>query len=163
VPQSFNISWPRVILHQRCPVPDCPFTSLNAGTLAMHRHFQHKHPFDTINIARDGTRPKCTFCGLQTAFPNGLRHSQSEDCRRGRKLYQKRVQANRLRRQMVQVITIGGVPLGAVQTCQYLGRQLACNDNDWPAIQTQLKKARSRWGSLSRILVREGATPRVSG
>ena len=64
---------------------------------------------------------------------------------------------------MVQVITIRGVPLGAVQIYQYLGRLLACNDNDWPAIQTQLKKARSRWGSLSRILVREGATPRVSG
>jgi len=80
VPQSYNISWPRVILHQCCPVQDCPFTSLNAGTLAMYRHFQHKHPFDTINIARDGTRPKCTFCGLQTAFPNGLHHLQSEDC-----------------------------------------------------------------------------------
>ena len=64
---------------------------------------------------------------------------------------------------MGQVITIGGVPLGVVQIYQYLGRLLACNDNDWPAIQTQLKKARSRWGSLSRILVREGATPRVSG
>jgi len=124
---------------------------------------KHKHPFYAINIARDGTRPKCTFCGLQTAFPNGPHHLQSEDCRRGRKLYQKRVQANRLRRQMVQVITIGGVPLGAVQMHQHLGRLLACNDNDWPAIQTQLKKARSRWGSLSRILVREGAIPRVSG
>jgi len=64
---------------------------------------------------------------------------------------------------MVQVITTGGVPLGAAQTHQHLGRLLACNDNDWPVIQTQLKKARSRWGSLSRILVREGATPGVSG
>jgi len=64
---------------------------------------------------------------------------------------------------MRQVVTTGGAPLGALQICQHLDRLLACNDNDWPAIQTQLKKARSRWGSLSRILVREGVTPRVSG
>jgi len=44
-----------------------------------------------------------------------------------------------------------------------LGRLLACNDNDWPAIQTQLKKVCCRWGSLSRIPVREGATPRAPG
>jgi len=61
VPQFYHISWPRVILHQRRPALDCPFTSLNAGTLAMHRHFQYKHPLDTINLARDGPRPKCTF------------------------------------------------------------------------------------------------------
>jgi len=73
------------------------------------------------------------------------------------------VQANWLRRQMGQVITVGGVPLGAVQMHQHLGWLLACNNNDWPAIQTQLKNACSPWGSVSRILIREGATPRVSG
>jgi len=163
VPQSHNISWPRVIIHQHCPALDCPFASLNAGTLAMCKHFQCKHPLDTICTARDGHGPKCTFCGLQRAFPNGLDRLQSEECCPGRKLHQKRVQANRLRRQMGQVVTTGGVPLGAVQTHQCLGKLLACNNNDWPAMQTQLKKARSHWGSLSRIPVREGATPRVSG
>jgi len=58
---------------------------------------------------------------------------------------------------MGQAITIGGVPLGAGQMrCEFLGGLLACNDNNWPAIQTQLKKARSRWGSLSRILASQG-------
>jgi len=31
------------------------------------------------------------------------------------------------------------------------------------AIETQLKKAHSHWGSLARIPLREGATPRISG
>jgi len=71
--------------------------------------------------------------------------------------------ANRLGRQLGQVIAAGGVPLGAAQMFQCLGRLLACNDNDWPAIQTQLKKAHSPWGSLSTSPVREGAKPRDSG
>ena len=64
---------------------------------------------------------------------------------------------------METVITVGGVALERVYIYQYLGRLLACNDNDWPSIQLQLKKAPSRWGSLSRVLVRDGATPRISG
>jgi hypothetical protein len=64
---------------------------------------------------------------------------------------------------MEQVITIGGVPIGSVRMFNYLGRILSANDSDWPSILTQLKKARARWGSLSRILIRDGATPRISG
>ena len=63
---------------------------------------------------------------------------------------------------MGQAIATLGIPLGAMQTHLHLGRLLACNDNDLPAIQSQLKKARSHQGSLSRIPVREGATPMIS-
>jgi len=74
--------------------------------------------------------PSALSVDCRQPSPNGLHHLQSEDCRRGRKLYQKRVQANQLRRQMVQVVTMGGVPLGAAQTHPHLGRLLACNDSD---------------------------------
>ena len=64
---------------------------------------------------------------------------------------------------MGQAIATLGIPLGAMETHLHLGRPLACNDdNDLPAIQTELKKARSHQGSLSRIAVREGATPMIS-
>ena len=35
--------------------------------------------------------------------------------------------------------------------------------DDWLAVVGNLGKARKSWGRLSRILIREGADPRVSG
>ena len=45
----------------------------------------------------------------------------------------------------------------------YLGRPLSCTNKDWPAIYRNLQKARQRWASVSRVLTREGASPRISG
>ena len=64
---------------------------------------------------------------------------------------------------MEKVFTVGGVPLEEVRMFKYLGRIMARSDSDWPAIMSQLKKARSRWGSLARLLARDGATPRITG
>ena len=36
-------------------------------------------------------------------------------------------------------------------------------DNDWLALLGSLGKAIKSWGRLSRILIREGADPKVSG
>ena len=44
----------------------------------------------------------------------------------------------------------------------YLGRILTSTDDDWPAVARNLQKARVTWGSLARILGREGADPKVS-
>ena len=35
--------------------------------------------------------------------------------------------------------------------------------NDWLAVLVNLKKSRNSWARLTRILVREGYNPRVSG
>ena len=56
-----------------------------------------------------------------------------------------------------------GDELGVVDTFKYLGRLLSSLDSDWPAVHRNLTRARKRWGSVSRVLAREGATPRVSG
>ena len=44
----------------------------------------------------------------------------------------------------------------------YLGRLLMARDDDWPAVAGNIKKARSSWGRLARVLGREGADPKVS-
>ena len=46
---------------------------------------------------------------------------------------------------------------------KYLGRVLTAGDDDWLAVVGNLGKARKSWGPLSRILIREGADPKVSG
>ena len=56
-----------------------------------------------------------------------------------------------------------GEPLENVTAFKYLGRVMTVSDDDWPAVVGNLKKARKIWGRLSRILIREGADPKVSG
>ena len=45
---------------------------------------------------------------------------------------------------------------------KYRGRILTEMDDDWPAVVGNLGKARRSWKSLSRVLGREGADPKVS-
>jgi hypothetical protein len=59
--------------------------------------------------------------------------------------------------------TLDGTVLGKTGSFKYLGRIMSENDSDWPALQKNLTKARQRWASISRLLGREGATPKVSG
>ena len=50
-----------------------------------------------------------------------------------------------------------------VAAFEYLGRVLMAGYDDWTAVVGKLSKARKSWGRLSRILIREGADPKVSG
>ena len=50
----------------------------------------------------------------------------------------------------------------AVTEFQYLGRLMTNTDDDWPAVAGNLRKARVSWGRLARILIQEGADPKVS-
>ena len=45
---------------------------------------------------------------------------------------------------------------------KYLGRILTATKDDCPAVVRNLGKARRSWGSLSQVLGREGAEPKVS-
>ena len=46
---------------------------------------------------------------------------------------------------------------------KYLGQVMTVGDDDWPAVAGNLSKAWKIWGSLSRILDREGADARGLG
>ena len=45
---------------------------------------------------------------------------------------------------------------------KYMGRILTEGYDDWPAVAGNLVKARKSWGRMQGILIREGATKRVS-
>ncbi len=62
-----------------------------------------------------------------------------------------------------QVFVVGGQELERVSHFKYLGRILSDDDDDWPAVKANINKARQRWGQVSRILAREGATARTMG
>ena len=56
-----------------------------------------------------------------------------------------------------------GRPLVMVTLFKYLGRVLTAVDDNWPAVVGNLQKAQMSWAWMTRILEREGASPRVLG
>ena len=58
---------------------------------------------------------------------------------------------------------MGGEKIKRVSKFKYLGRVVSEDDDDSPAIETNLKKARMRWAMFKRLLTRENASRRVMG
>ena len=56
-----------------------------------------------------------------------------------------------------------GQPMEAVSEFWYLGRLLTATDDDWPAVERNIKKARRSWGRLDRVLGREGRNLKCHG
>ena len=50
-----------------------------------------------------------------------------------------------------------------VTSSKYLVRVISATDYDWPAVVSNLARAKKVWGSMLRILSREGSTPWVYG
>ena len=50
-----------------------------------------------------------------------------------------------------------------VTSFKYLGRVILSTDNEWPVVVRNFAWVKTVWSRMSRILSREGATPRVSG
>ena len=44
-----------------------------------------------------------------------------------------------------------------VTSFKYLGRVLTAEENDWPAVVRNLRRARQKWARMTRVLSREGA------
>ncbi len=59
------------------------------------------------------------------------------------------------------VFTVNGYQIKNVREFKYLGRILDNHDNDLPAVEQNLRKARQKWGRIGRILSKESAKPRV--
>ena len=58
---------------------------------------------------------------------------------------------------------MGGEKINRVSKFKYLGRVVSEDDDDSPAIEANLKKARMRWAMFKRLLTRENASRRVMG
>ena len=59
-------------------------------------------------------------------------------------------------------ITAYGIPLAPVTSFNYLGIILSAVVGDWPAVVSNLQRARQKWVQLTRVLIREGADARTS-
>ena len=56
-----------------------------------------------------------------------------------------------------------GRPLEMVTSFKYLGQVISDTDDDWTEVVTNFAWEKMVWRSMTYIIIREGATPRVSG
>ena len=162
-PAEYTVSFPKTLRTKACPVAGCGGSAKTHQSL--RRHFLHRHVADTLVILQEGSHPlpRCELCDMfvpASALSSG--HQRTAYCRRGADAKRRRHVLQDLRRADEIVFTACGVPLDRVSVFKYLGRVLSESDSDWPALYANLKKARKRWGMVSRVLRREGLRPRVA-
>ena len=63
--------------------------------------------------------------------------------------------------QIGRVFLAYGTLLIAVPSFKYLGRIMSFTDNDWPAVEQNLRRAWGKWGQMVKILGREGLDRRM--
>jgi hypothetical protein len=108
--------------------------------------------------------PHCQRCGLQVP-PSWLnnRHYNTDICKTGMARRRQREAEQAAYNADQKTFDVHGVHLAKVTSFCYLGRILSFNNSDWPALYAQLKKAQQRWGMISRLLIREGASHKARG
>ena len=163
-PDLHIVSMPTRKFDIDCPVPGCPGHATDRFSL--RRHFMHRHILDTLIIIEEGILPRCDQCGMfiTTDSPSELtRHQNTKICRSGAKQYaahhQEILQCSARHVRFI----VDGRELENVPSFRYLGRMLCNDDNDWLAVSTNIKKARARWGMVSRILARDGSNTKMMG
>ena len=140
-----------------CPVPGCEGGATTK--FSMYQHFAWRHPEATIRIEGDGELAKCGLNGMHSKTIR--RHQKTITCRRLRKRRENKglqdLQANGGK----VAFRIYGKEIERVREFTYLGRILTENDDDTKAIESQILKARTTWGSIVNILKQEGANPKT--
>ena len=145
-----------------CPVPNC------VGSLTtpfnLRKHFIDRHPKDKVWIQGEGCYEKCHRCGLQSS-PHAFMttHYPSALCHNGEVREAQREAAAESVRALDVTFTAYGEELERVEMFKYLGRLMAMDDNDVPAVRSNIKKARKCWARISRVLRADNTNPRVAG
>ena len=108
--------------------------------------------------------PCCPCCDMLVLWedPNG-RHINTALCCKGAESNHHRLYAEEARAGTDAAFQLYGLPLTDMEAFKYLGRTLTAADNDWPAVTSNLRKARTKWTRISRIIGREGENSRISG
>jgi hypothetical protein len=59
-------------------------------------------------------------------------------------------------------LSVEGSELEQVDGFRYLGRQLVATGDNWPAVVSNLARARARWAQVSHILTRQYVSPKLA-
>ena len=129
-------------------------------------HFLHQHVLHTVVIMEEVNypHPQCGRCDMLIPW-RGLngRHPATAQCARGEERKRRRLAEAEMSKISGRAFEAYGEQIQNVSTFRYLGRVLTAGDGDWLEVVDNLGKARKSWGRISRIMIREGADPKVLG
>ena len=161
---TYQVSFPKHLSRLRCPVAGCLGGASSRTNLRIH--FAHRHVRDTIAILEKVSRPypRCPQCDMfvpQKAL--NFRHLTTALCRRLMERKWRRLAEEEAWDGTEGALTTYVFPLSQVPSFKYLGRVLAAEDDDWPKVVRNLRRARQKWARLTRVPIREGADARTLG
>jgi hypothetical protein len=92
----------------------------------------------------------------------GTAHQASGTCQKATSRYEKQKVATQHAEMKANVeFTVNGKPIEIVEEFVYLGRIVTKHDKDEPAVMRNLARARAKWASMARFLVRDAADPKT--
>ena len=143
-----------------CPIEGCP--AHLSDRFGLCHHFMFHHPTCDLAILEEGLLPKCPMCHMHVPLASVSTHYLMALCHQGTKLHQTEALLESCCLAREVVFSVHGIPLESVSSFNYLGRPLSNFGDDWYALRKNLDKAHLHWTLISRVLVREKASPRVS-
>ena len=90
-------------------------------------------------------------------------HLATVQCARGAERKRRRLEEEELQENLERAFQAYGAPLENVTELKYLGRVMTVGDDYWSEVTGNLQNDRKSWGRMSRILIQEGAYPKVLG
>ena len=132
----------------------------------MRVKFWHRRVRDTVVILEEGNlpHPQCPLCNMLVPRRslNGS-HNSTEQYKKGAEWKRRRLAVEEARAVISKAFSAYGRPLEMVLYLKYLGIVPSTADDDWKVVIQTLAKAQKIWRRMSRILIREGERPWVSG
>ena len=169
-PQLYTTSIP-ITDPVSCPVPNCPHRITGRATQTtrsynMRKHFMYRHPQHSLCLRNEGSEPllRCDRCDMHVgALALNTGHYRTKLCLHGAARKARRALAANVQDARTRTFHIGTTDLEKVEVFRYLGRMMAAGNSDWPAVYKNLRKARSKWGQISKPLIGTGVPPRTIG
>ena len=148
-----------------CPVPGCKLKRKYPSTECsrMRRHFGSAHIEHTLFIPSQGEVPRCQQCGATGLGHGTSRHRNTKLCKTETPRYQRYLRHLAEQESRKVVFNVGGEAIKRVNTFKYLGRIVSEDDDDTPAIEANIKKAKAKWAMFKRLLTRERCSRRIMG
>jgi hypothetical protein len=132
----------------QCPHQDCPYATIKRDR--MRKHFCTRHPDDIIIIQEEGILPQFTNCGIFQKNALSEQHTPSLECIHHYLCKIKRRNAILQQAATNVKLKVGKETIRRTSSFKYLGQIITSNDDDLPAVDTQIKKARQIWARIIR-------------
>ena len=163
-PHIYDTDLPTTGETRKCPVDGCQGRA--ATWKVMRVHFLHHNVGDNVLILEEGNlpQPQCPRCDMLVPWRALNRwHITTTQCTKGAEINRQWMAEEELQESVERAFQAYVRNIETVTFFKYLGQVLTAKDDEWTEVVGNLSKAQKSLARMERIMVREGANPRVSG